>query len=143
VLSRPLQWKSRNDAVGSTLVALHRTLATARAHHAALRSAHIWPEQQDGWQTQFDPDGFGADLDRQAVVYHRWAALPDGRTETVIVVLNFSDAEQRLTVPFPSQGRWTDLLGGFDGAPWEVEVRGSHADVPVGSHWGRLLNHVG
>jgi pullulanase len=143
VLARPLQWKSRKDPIGSTLVALHRALAGARADHPALRSALIWPEQQDGWQTQFDPDGFGADVDRQAAVYHRWAPLPDGGTETVVVVLNFSGAEQKLTVPFPVQGRWTDLLGGFDGAPWEVEVSGSHADVPVGSHWGRLLHHVG
>lgn len=44
----------------------------------------------------------------------------------VVVVLNFADADQELTVPFPAQGRWTDLLGEFGG-----------------STWARLLHHVG
>jgi|1185.fasta_scaffold1092361_1 hypothetical protein len=59
------------------------------------------------------------------------------------VVLNSADADQKLTVPFPAQGRWPDLLGEFGGSPWKVAVAGAHADVPVGSHWGRLLHHVG
>jgi pullulanase len=136
VLGRPLQWKSRSDPIGTALVDLHRRLAIARAGHPALRSAHIAPREQDGgW---FDPDGFGADTGRQAAVYHRWAVLPDGRTETVVVVLNFSDAGQTLRVPFPAQGRWSDLLA----ESWEIGVAGSHADVVVGSHWGRLLHHI-
>src|SRR3954447_17889276 len=57
------------------------------------------------------------------------------------VVLNSADADQKLTVPFPAQGRWTDLLGEFGGSPWKVAVTGAHADVPVGPHSGRLLHH--
>src|SRR3954447_9558305 len=52
-----------------------------------------------------------------------------------VVVLNSADADQKLTMPFPAQGRWTDLLGEFGGSPWKVAVTGAHADVPVGSHW--------
>lgn len=143
VLGRPLQWKCATDPVGSVLVALHRTLATARAAHPALRSAGMWPPQQEGWQTRFGADGTGTDAERQAAVFHRWAPLADGRTETIVVVLNFADSDQTLSVPFPVTGSWADLLGGFADGSWSVEVTDARADIPVGSHWGRLLHHVG
>jgi glycosidase len=144
VLGRPLQWKTRADPIGKALTDLHRKLAEIRGGSPALRSAAMWPDHQDSWQTRLDPAGFGADLDSQVAVYHRWAALPDGSTETVVVVLNFSDTERVLRVPFPVTGSWTDLLATFDGSPgWEIEITGSHADIPVNSHWGRVLRHRG
>lgn len=58
-----------------------------------------------------------------------------------MVVLNFSDTQQLVNVPFPVQGRWTDRLAGFAGGPdWVVDVAGSTAPVPVGSHFGRVFH---
>jgi pullulanase len=143
VLGRPLQWKTRTDPIGSTLTALHATLAGIRSTCPALRSVNMWPDHQDNWQTQPDTDGFGADLTTQVAIYHRWAGLPDGSTETIAVLLNFSDDDRVVSVPLPAQGTWTDLLATFEGAPpWQIQVTDSHADVPVSSHWGRLLQHI-
>lgn len=140
VLGRPLQWKTSTDQIGTTLTQLHALLAELRSTSLALRSPNIWPDHQDAWLTERDPDGFGVGLTEQIAVYHRWAALPDGSTETVAVVLNFSDEDQTVSVPFPSAGTWTDLLAPFlGGPPWMIEVAGDRADVPVTSHWGRVL----
>ena len=117
-------------------------------------SAHYLPEDDHGagrrvlgrplqWKCATDPVGSGTDTERRAAVFHRWATLADGRTETIVVAVNVADADQTLPVPFPVAGGWTDLLGGFASGSWSVEVTDARADVPVGSHWGRLLHHVG
>ena len=65
-----------------------------------------------------------------------------GRVETIAVVLNFSEADQLVNVPFPARGTWKDGLASFFGGPdWTVDVAGPAAAVPVGSHWGRILIH--
>jgi hypothetical protein len=140
VVSRPVQWKYRDDPVGRTLTALHRRLGTVRRSHPALRSALMYPAERADWQTQLDPVGVGFDVARQLAVYHRWAVLEDGVVENVVVVLNFSDQDQVVSTPFPTRGLWEDLLAGFDGsATWSVQVDGDRADVPVGGSWGRIL----
>jgi pullulanase len=141
VVSRPLQWKYSTDLIGKTLTALHRRLATARQEHPALRSELMYPQCWEEWQTQFNPVGVGVDVSRQLAIYHRWAELSDGSVENIVVVLNFSDTDQTTATPFPSQGEWSDLLAGFDdnSPPWSVIVSSSEADVPIGSHWGRVL----
>jgi pullulanase len=141
VTGRPLRWKLRGDHIGKTLTALHRTLARMRRDHPALRSPHMYPAVWEEWQTRPNPVGVGLDLERQLAIYHRWAHLPGGDVENFVVVLNFSDEEHQVEVPFPTPGRWEDLLAGFDGqsGSWSVDVRGPLALVPVSSHWGRVL----
>jgi hypothetical protein len=96
---------------------------------------HLW----EPWQTRFNPVGVGVDVERQLVIFHRWAPVPGG-VENAVVVLNFGDVERVADVPFPVPGRWTDLLAGFDGGPdWSVDVAGGSAPVPVGSHFGRVF----
>jgi hypothetical protein len=104
----------------------------------------MYPAVWEEWQTRPNPIGVGLDLDRQLAIYHRWAHLPDVAIENIVVVLNFSDEEHQLEVPFPTSGRWEDLLAGFDGqgGPWSVEVGGPLAVVPVSSHWGRVLRRL-
>jgi hypothetical protein len=84
------------------------------------------------------------DVGRQLAVYHRWATAGDGSVDNLVVVLNFGEQEQVVRVPVPVDGEWADLLAGFDGrsGPWSVQARGYAADVPVGSHWGRVLWRV-
>lgn len=138
VLPRALQWKLSEDTIGSRLLALYGALATMRLDHPALRSANIYPSPWDEWQTTFNPSGVGIDVARQLAIYHRWAALGNGTFETIVVVLNFSDIDQLVNVPFPIDGQWTDLLAGFVGS-WSATVGGGRLDVTVGSHWGRVL----
>ena len=77
---------------------LYGELARIRLAHPALRSAQMYPAEWAEWQTQFSPVGVGVDVARQAAIYHRWATLPDGEVENIVVVLNFADAEQWLTI---------------------------------------------
>jgi len=140
VTGRPLRWKLRGDRIGKALTALHGRLSGLRRDLPALRSPSMYPHQWETWQTRFNPVGVGVDVERQLVIYHRWAPLPGG-VENVVVVLNFSDTQQVVNVPFPVQGRWTDRLAGFAGGPdWVVDVAGSTAPVPVGSHFGRVFH---
>jgi pullulanase len=140
VTPRPLRWKIRDDRIGAALTALHGRLAQLRSELPALRSAAMYPHLWEVWQTQFNPVGVGVDVERQLVIYHRWAPVPDG-VEIIVVVLNFSDIDQLVEVPFPVQGRWTDRLAGFAGGPdWYVDVAGPTAPVQAGSHFGRILH---
>lgn len=144
VTGRPLRWKLRGDPIGTTLAALHGTLGRLRRDHVGLRSPHMYPAAWEEWQTRPNPVGVGFDLERQLAIYHRWAHLPGGAVENFVVVLNFSDLEHQVEVPFPTTGRWDDLLAGFDGrgGPWSVDVSGGLALVPVGGHWGRVLRRL-
>ncbi|MFP5283225.1 MAG: alpha-amylase family glycosyl hydrolase, partial [Actinomycetes bacterium] len=141
VTGRPLRWKIAGDPIGQTLMALFRRLLHLRREHPALRSPLIYPEAWEPAWGELTDVGVGVAADRQLVVYHRWAELADA-VENVVVVLNFGDAFQTVRTPFPLQGTWTDLLAGFDGMgpPWTLGVNGSTAEVPVGSHWGRVLH---
>jgi len=135
-----LRWKLRGDAIGTTLTALYGSLARLRRDLPALRSPQMYPAEWALWHTRFDPVGVGVDVDRQLVIYHRWATQPGG-VDNVVVVLNFSDDQQLVEVPFPVQGRWTDRLAGFAGAPgFDVDVAGPTAAVAVGSHFGRVFH---
>jgi 1,4-alpha-glucan branching enzyme len=134
VIARPLRWKLCDDRIGQALRHLYGRLARLRLEHPALRSAEMYPAVWEEWQTRFSPTGVGMDVDRQLAVYHRWATLPGGEVENVVVVLNFSDAEQTVSVPFPLDGAWTDLLG-----QQGIDVVGNRLDLPVPSNWGRIL----
>ena len=141
VASRPLRWQFADDPIGRPLRALHGALGRLRQQHPALRSELMYPSDWPTWQTQFDPVGVGVDVGRQLAIFHRWAPLPDGGVENVVVLLNFADSDQTVRVPFPAPGGWSDLLAGYDGSGgnWTITLDGHTADVPVGSHWGRLL----
>lgn len=142
VSARPLHWKQRTDRIGAPTLALHTRLARLREQHPAMRSALMYPHEWQPWQTRFNPVGVGVDVERQLVIHHRWAPVAGG-VENLVVVLNFSEADQQVEVPFPTSGRWDDLLAGFDGGPgYSVGVAGPRAMVDVGSHWGRILHRV-
>jgi pullulanase len=134
VIPRPLRWKLADDPIGAALRHLYGTLARMRRDHPGLRSAHMYPDVWDEWQTQFDPTGVGVDVARQAAIYHRWAELDGGGVENFVIALNFAGADQWLSVPFPLDGSWTDLLN--DQA---FDVTGNRRELMVASNWGRVL----
>lgn len=138
VAPRPLDWNDATDPIGRTLIALYRRLLALRAEHPALRGPNFHPWPYDPAATSFDPDGFGVDRDRGIAVYHRWAALAGGAIERFVVALNFSAQAQAVDLPFPTDGRWPELLDGDD-----RDVTGYRAWVTLPSNWGRLYLNVG
>lgn len=138
VVPRPLRWKFADDQVGSTLRKLYGALARARRDHPGLRSNNIWPSPWEDWQTRFTPEGAGVDESKQVVIYHRWGTTADGRMENFVIVLNFSDQPQLVSVPFPLDGTWTDLLSDFNGS-WQPNVANHRLDITVGSNWGHVF----
>lgn len=138
VVPRPLRWKFASDSVGSTLVQLYGCLARARRDHPGLRSNDIWPSPWADWQTRFNPEGAGIDESKQVIIFHRWGRASEGVMENFVIVLNFSDQPQPVSVPFPLNGIWIDLLSDFNGS-WKPLVTNHRLDFTVSSNWGHVF----
>ena len=138
VLPRPLRWKLTKDSIGIELYRLYKRLIELRKQFTGLRSRNFYPDYWEEWQTRFKPDGFGVDTEKQAVIYHRWGNDPAGVLQRFIIVLNFSDQPQPLTVQFPENGEWTDLLSDYNGT-WKIEVSNYKIDLNVSSNWGHIF----
>jgi pullulanase len=122
------------DAIGTSLRALYAKLAQIRGAHAALRGPNFYPPQYDQSQTGFDSRGYGVNVARQLVIYHRWGPV-GAATERFMVVLNFGAADQSVDVPMPVDGAWADLLGG----PGVQAGQGWARGVLIPSNWGKIL----
>ncbi|MBC8135661.1 MAG: alpha-amylase [Fibrella sp.] len=101
LFERPLHWEYFYDAAGKALVRLHRTLGTLRQSHPALGSR--------GYFYYFNS---GEHLQKGVIAFRREATLPNGQTERVIVLLNFSDQNAEVWVPFPVAGQWSERIDG-------------------------------
>jgi 1,4-alpha-glucan branching enzyme len=134
VRPRPLRWAFVQDSLGSPLVELYKKLIRLRQTHAGLRSNNFYPDQWEAWQTQFNPEGYGVDLEKQVVIYHRWGNGDDGRLERFIVVLNFSARPQTVDIPFSSNGAWQDLLN----ERFENVTDFRLPNQRIESNWGRV-----
>ncbi len=140
ILSRPIRWKQSEDKIGKSLQSLYKCLADIRRDYEGLRSANFYPQKWEEWQTQFNPEEYGMDTNRQLVIYHRWGNTKDNVLQRFMIVLNFSDHAQDLCVPFPSNGTWTDLLSNLDGAGlWKPQVHDYQLCFQVGSNWGHIF----
>ncbi len=134
VQARPLRWEYLNEEPGQRLFGMYKRLIQIRKEHAGLRSGNFYPTNWDDGRQSLGDDGFGVDVARQVVVYHRWGTADDGRLELFHIVLNFSDSTQRVEMQFPENGEWEDLLSG-----WKPEVRNHRLQVDVGSNWGHIF----
>lgn len=132
VVPRPLRWDSDSSLagnfIGTQLFDLYKRLIGIRNAHPALRSSNFFPFPYN------HPDGYGALLDKGVVVIHRWGTNDDGKQERFIVVINYSDYDQWIDIPFPSNGRWDELLeGGFAVvSDWRL------FNQQINSNWGRI-----
>lgn len=138
VCSRPLRWKRTKDRFGQALIQLHKRMGAIRQQYAGLRSANFYPQPWEEWQTQFNPQGYGVDVSRQVAVFHRWGNDEQGILQKFIIVLNFSDNPQFVSVPFPDNGVWIDLLSGYNGS-WQPQVSNWRLDFTIGAHWGHVF----
>ena len=139
VATRPLRWEFAGDWIGQALLGVYQKLLGIRSRYAGLHSDNFYPEQWELWKTQFDPQGYGIDVNRQVMIYHRWGN--DGATlQRFMVVVNFSPCEQWVDVPFPSNGVWKDLLNeGVTPAVGNYWLR----NWQVHSNWGNIFYREG
>ena len=135
VLPRPLRWERSTDTAGVALRNLYGQLVAIRKAHPPLRCQNFYPPC-DGSQ-QFK-SGYGIDASRGLAIFHRWADVETGRVERFIIVLNLTDFDQQVDIPFSVNGQWTDLLNN-DSA--QVTDYWSHNTL-IHSHWGRLYWNV-
>jgi 1,4-alpha-glucan branching enzyme len=121
LFSRPLHWEYFYDRAGKALVRLYRRLGELRREHRALGSR--------GDFFYFDDESH-----RRAglIAYRRQNA-----DESLVVVLNFSDAEQEAWIPWPHAGTWTEQLDGR--GQLRVTDAGERAPVRVPSNYGAVL----
>ena len=132
VMPRPLRWENDSplgtDPIGKALFGLYKHLINLRKRFPALRSSNFFPYPGN------HPDGYGAFPEQDVVVYHRWGQAEGGGINRFIIVVNYSDFDQRIDIPFSNNGRWEDLLnGGF------VFVDGYRLyNQRINSNWARI-----
>jgi pullulanase/glycogen debranching enzyme len=136
VSPRPLDWSQSTDSVGQAVYAMYQFLLHLRQSHPGLRTPNFYPDNYDQQWNHFSPDGYGLDVDKQVVIYHRWGNNAAGQLERFMVVLNFSAWPQTVNIPFPANGIWTDLLNGNSVSM--VENYWLY-DCTVNSYWGCIF----
>lgn len=90
----PLHWELLDSDGGLGLKTHYQTLIGLRRDHGALRTSNIAIDH--------------CSSESKTLVYHRW----NDQGDEVVVALNFASAEQQVDVPFPSGGRWRDVISG-------------------------------
>jgi 1,4-alpha-glucan branching enzyme len=118
LFERPLHWEYFYDAPGKALVRLHRLMGSLRRAHRAFRSRGYF-------YYYYDP----AHLQKGVIAYRREAeAIADQVAESVIVALNFSDQDAKVSISFPAPGRWVEQI---DGTSPTVQVAHNDQQLPV------------
>ncbi|HEX2924726.1 MAG TPA: alpha-amylase family glycosyl hydrolase, partial [Ruminiclostridium sp.] len=138
VSPRPLRWIHATDDIGIQMAALYRRMGQIRQNYPGLQSPNFEPMPWEEWQMQFNPQGYGIDVGKQLVIYHRWGNDMQGKSQKFVVVINFADYTQQVRVPFPENGLWTDLLCDYQGT-WQVQVNAGWLAFEIGSNWGHIF----
>lgn len=129
VIPRPLRWQADgSDNIGASLFGLYQRLTDIRTQHPSLRSANFFPYPSNS------EDGYGVFPDQDIVIYHRWGNADDGRIERFIIVLNYSDADQQVDIPFSTNGLWNDLLNNTTDTVTNFKL----FNQTINSNWGRI-----
>lgn len=127
LFERPLHWEHFYDAAGKALVRLHRIMGTLRRRQRALRSRGYF-------YYYFDQNHL-----RQGVIaFRRDAAAAGGQpAESLIVILNFSDNDRDVWIPFPRAGTWREQIDGTRPAV-QTAANDQWAGVNVPSNYGAV-----
>jgi hypothetical protein len=130
LFERPLHWEFFYDEVGKALVRLHRILGTLRRTRRALRSRGYYYYYYDQ-----------AHLQRGVIAYRRKAdADGAGAAEDLLVLLNFSDNETDVWLPFPTAGTWVERIDGTRPAIHVTDGQWAAAVVP--SNYGSIYERT-
>ncbi|MCP4416015.1 MAG: 1,4-alpha-glucan branching enzyme [Chloroflexi bacterium] len=127
VKERPLRWDSyANDFIGQRLFTLYQNLIRIRRDYPALRSSNYFPSSNH-------PDGYGI-VNDSVVVFHRYGEGENGNLQRFIIAINYADGDQHITIPFPTNGLWRDLLN--EETAVVANYRLFHQCIS--SNWGRF-----
>lgn len=130
VRRRPLRWDSfSTDGIGQTLYSIYQKLIQIRNAYWSLHSPNFFPDDNQ------NHDGYGAFPDQDVVIYHRFGQGQDGSSERFIIVVNYSDFDQTVDIPFSVNGRWSDVLNDISFVI--TNFRLPNHRVP--SNWGRIF----
>jgi hypothetical protein len=129
VIPRPLKWNEHSsDFVGNRLYSIYKRLIEIRKDHPSLRTPNFFPYPYN------HEDGYGSFPDKDVVVYHRYGSGHFGEFERFIVVVNYSDFDQYITIPFSTNGQWEDLLTGEN-----IFIESYRLfNQKISSNWGRI-----
>jgi pullulanase len=129
VRPRPLRWNDHSqDFVGKRLFELYHRLIRIRKEHPSLRSPNFFPFPFN------HPDGYGSFPEKDVVIYHRYGSATDGQFERFIIVINYSDFDQFVDIPFSVNGEWDDLLNEQSVIVENFRLSNQRID----SNWGRI-----
>lgn len=140
VATRTIRWEFLDDWIGVKLSSAYRKLISIHNGYAGLRSDNFYPAGWQSWQTQLNPQGYGIDVNKQVMIYHRWGTGGNGKLQSFIIVVNFSSEDQFVDVPFPANDIWTDLLN--DGVSPTVNNFWLR-NWRVNSYWGNIFYKEG
>jgi 1,4-alpha-glucan branching enzyme len=118
LFSRPVHWEYFYDPAGAALVRLYRRLGDIRRGHPELGA------RGDFFYVD-DPN-------------HRRDGLVVYRRGGIVVALNFSDVAREAWIPWPTDGRWTELIDGRDTVT--VAAAGEWRPVVVPSNYGAVYS---
>jgi hypothetical protein len=138
VSPRPKHWDLTEDGLGLWTGELLTRLARMRREHPVLRQPGMYPGSWPRDRRVPYDNGYGLDADRQIVVYHRWGHDEAGKFHRYIIALNFGDTTQRISVPFPDGGNWTDVLGGGQVSAGSND----RLDQTLNGHWGNVFHRT-
>ncbi len=127
---RPLHWEYFYDEHGKALVRLHRIMGKLRRERPALSSRGYFFYYHDLNH-----------LHRNMITFRREIQPSQNSAgESVLVLLNFSDADAEVWIPFPHAGTWTEKINEADNPspPVIVANDGQWLPVRVASNYGAV-----
>lgn len=124
LFERPVHWEYFYDQYGQALVRLFRILGGLRnANPAFSARGNLYYFNESSHQSQ------------RVIVFRRSSTSPP---RTFMVLINFSDSAQNVSVEFPAAGTWSEQI---DKAPTQavvVSYAGERMTVNVPSYYGRI-----
>lgn len=131
LFERPLHWEYFYDSAGKALVRLHRVMGTLRRKSRALRSRGYFYYYFD--QTH---------LQKRVIAYRRKADAAGAQlAEDLLVVLNFSDSDAEVWLPFPAPGQWVEQIDGTR-PPVSISLNDQWSSVIVPSNYGGVYKRT-
>jgi 1,4-alpha-glucan branching enzyme len=128
---RPLHWEFFYDEAGKALVRLHRILGNLRRTHRALGSRGFFFYYSDQAHLQLGVLAYRRKRDADATSV----------AEDLLVLLNFTDADAEVWLPFPTAGTWEEMI---DGTRTAIHIAhdGQWASVSVPSNYGSIYKRT-
>ena len=127
--SRPLHWEYFYDQYGQELIRLYRILARLRHQILALRS-------RDFYSIAVIPEAM-------TVAYQRRTSAAERiLQQTAVVLINFSNNDQSVTITFPTAGTYREMINNSVRAqPWEITVHndGDTVSLTIPSNYGYVF----